>query len=190
MGLAIVEAALALEWPVTLLLGPGIEYPSRHPLLEILPFGTASELGVLLKDSWPGSEILIMAAAVADFRPKKSLAGEKMKRNGPATLELEPVEDLVAELDSLTTPSQVRIGFALEEPEQLVDRAREKLEAKGLDAIVANPLTTMDSDTIEATLLHRDGQSETLPGPATKRDFADWLLHRVDAMMRKPRSDP
>lgn len=183
VGLAIVDAALELEWPVTLLLGPGTEYPPSHPLLETLNFNTAKELGVLLEASWPDCDILIMAAAVADFRPKSPLAASKMKRDGPISLDLEPVEDLLAGLSNLSSPGQIRIGFALEDPAELIEQAGRKLHAKDLDAIVANPLSTMDSNSIEATLIHRDGRSEAPPGPTSKKEFARWLLERVSSLV-------
>jgi len=183
VGLAIVEAALGLEWPVTLLLGPGTQYPSSHPLLETLSFTSANELQTLLETAWPESDILIMAAAVADFRPKCPLAGAKLKREGPTSLELEPVEDLLAGLAALSSPGQIRIGFALEEPKDLLERAKRKLRAKDLDAIVANPLSSMESDSIEATLIHRDGRCEELPGPTSKKEFAQWLLERISSLI-------
>ncbi len=183
VGLAIVEAALGLEWPVTLLLGPGTEYPPSHPLLKTLSFTTANELQTLLEAKWPESDILVMAAAVADFRPKCPLAGVKMKREGALTLDLEPVEDLLAGLAASSTPGQIRIGFALEDPQDLLERAGRKLRTKDLDLIVANPLSTMDSDSIEATLIHRDGHCEELPGPTSKKEFAKWLLERISSLM-------
>jgi len=183
VGLAIVEAALELDWPVTLLLGPGTEYPPNHPLLETLSFTTANELQTLLETTWPESDILFMAAAVADFRPKCPLAGAKLKRERHTSLELEPVEDMLAGLAALSSPGQIRIGFALEDPKDLLERARKKLQTKDLDAIVANPLSTMESDSIEATLIHRDGHSEELPGPTSKKEFAQWLLERISSLI-------
>ena len=76
----------------------------------------------------------------------------------------------------------MRIGFALETADRLEDSARLKLAEKHLDAIVANDLETMDSETINATLLLRDGRTLT-PGKALpKIDFADWLLDQLDTI--------
>ena len=183
VGLAITEAALGLEWPVTLLLGPGTQYPPSHPLLTTFGFTTASDLETLLKAHWPASDVLVMAAAVADFRPKSPLAGKKRMRGEPCSLELEPVDDLLAGLAPLSTPGQIRIGFALEDPAELQERAEMKLKSKDLDAIVANPLSTLESDSIEATLIHRDGRSEALPSPASKQEFAAWLLDRISSLL-------
>jgi len=73
----------------------------------------------------------------------------------------------------------VFIGFALEPREGLEDAAREKLRRKGLDAIVANPLETMDAETIEAVLLTRSGERFATESMMSKEDFANWLLTRL-----------
>jgi phosphopantothenoylcysteine decarboxylase/phosphopantothenate--cysteine ligase len=176
LGLAVARAAERRGWPVTCLLGP--VPPPEDPPSALLRFRTAAELETLLHRCWPDHDLLIMAAAVADFRPRTTLAG-KMPRGAPLTLELEPVPDLLAGLGPITTPSQRRIGFALEEPRHLEARAAEKLRRKGIDAIVANPLDTLDSPGIRGVLLRRNGLLRTPPGapdPIAKERFAEWLL--------------
>ncbi len=76
----------------------------------------------------------------------------------------------------------MRIGFALETAEDLVDSARHKLDAKQLDAIVANDLETMNSETINATLLLRDGRTLSPEQALQKIEFADWLLDQLDTI--------
>ena len=141
----------------------------------------------LLAEEFPACDVLIMAAAVADYRPAAAQAGKLPRRGERLVLELEPTPDLVAELARARRPGQRIIGFALEAPDELAARATEKLRRKGLDAIVANPLETMGADQITAVVYTSGGRSLT-PGagassghaPAggsfSKRDFARWLI--------------
>lgn len=175
MGLAIAEAARSLGWPATLLLGP-----VTHPVpgeLEPVRFETTSQLADLLRDHWPSHDVLIMAAAVCDHRPVRIEPG-KTQRRCKSTLDLEPTEDLVASLAGRSRPDQIRIGFALEEPASLRERARKKLEAKQLHAIVANPLETMDAETVTAELVDADA-STPAPANSSKEEFAAWLLNEI-----------
>ena len=176
MGLALAEAASAAVGGenVTLLLGPVLAMTGDRYRTE--RFTTAAELETLLQREWPEHDVLLMAAAVADYRPRKQ-AG-KLKRQGTLKLELEPTPDLVAACAAAKRPDQRIIAFALEEPEALEERALEKMHRKGVDAIVANPLRTMEEPTITATLLWTDGRRDPAP-PLTKDAFARWLLQRV-----------
>lgn len=178
MGAEIARAAAGLGHPVTLLRGPGTVDPGPHPQIEAIRFQSAEDLSRELQDRWPGHDLLLMAAAVADFRPRMVAdPGTKLRRDGESmTLELDPVPDLLAGLAG--TPHRgTRIGFALEPPAELMDRARAKLARKALHAIVANPLDTMESDDIEGTLLLADGTSRR-PGEGRlpKPEFAHWLV--------------
>lgn len=176
LGLAIAAAAERRGWPVTCLLGP-VPMPQTPPF-AVLRFRTAAELEARLHESWPQHDLLVMAAAVADFRPRRTHAG-KLHRGGPLSLELEPVPDLLAGLRDTTLPTQRVIAFALEEEADLERRARAKLARKGADAIVANPIETLDSGSIRGRLLRRDGTERHPPGhPAAipKEAFAEWLL--------------
>lgn len=180
--------ALALEadrrgWSVTLLLGP-VDPCSNYTQIHVERFTTTCDLRELLAVHAPHCDVLIMAAAVADYRPVISdaaLADKLPRRDGPITLTLEPTEDLLAELSTRRREGQMLIGFALEPADRLHESATEKLHRKGVDAIVANPLETMDSDTIDATLLWRDGQSDTTNGAISKTSFARWLLDRIES---------
>ena len=131
--------------------------------------------------------MLIMAAAVADYRPKPlanrpDAAQGKLKRSeGGLTLELEPTPDLLAACSKLRRPGQTLIGFALEPRERLMESAQSKVARKGLDLIVANPLETMDAPTIQATLLGPSGVVDATNGSMSKDAFADWLLDRLEA---------
>lgn len=142
-----------------------------------------------------------MAAAVADYRvkPGQSDSSGKLRRSPEGlTLHLEPTPDLLAGCAARRRPGQLIVGFALEPRERLMDSARSKLGRKGLDLIVANPLETMDSPSIEAIVLSSTGEhfapSATSPSAAAgapapiastsspttaamdKDRFALWLL--------------
>lgn len=182
MGIAIAEAAAAAGWAVTLLLGPVDRDPPTG--VRVARFESTAELMGLLDEHFAACDVLIMAAAVADYRPKGGGEGGKLERRGSGlTLELESTPDLVARCAERKRADQVIVGFALEEPAKLAERARGKLARKGLDAIVANPLETMGAGGIDATLLTADGRAES-PGAMPKADFAAWLVGWVASMTR------
>jgi len=181
MGIAIAERARARGWEVTLLLGPTALKPT-DARVRVEPFRTTEDLRRLLERLAPETDVLIMAAAVADYRPKARPEGPvgKIKRGSAAlVLELEPTPDLLAGVAEKKRPGQVMVGFALEPRERLLEDARAKLLRKGLDLIVANPLETMDSATVEATILGPEGVLMHT-GPGTQKEaFADRLLDAV-----------
>ncbi len=182
MGIALAEAALARGLDVTLLLGPIATDPPVHSHLVTRRFRTTADLRALLAELWPDHDVLIMAAAVADFRPADP-AGEQSKMSrgsGPVTLSLVPTPDLLAEAAAAARTDQRTIGFALEPPEGLAAAAARKLAAKGIDAIVANPLATMDDPSISAFVLLADGRRLEPPDiRCDKATFASWLLDNV-----------
>jgi len=181
LGIALAEAAAAVGWEVTLLLGP-TPRTVQSTDLRVRRFQTTADLEALLRDELPRCEVLVMAAAVADYRPKPAEAGapigqtklRREKRN--LMLELEPTPDLLAGCAARRGPGQLLVGFALEPRDRLLESAGSKLARKGLDLIVANPLETMDGTTIEATVIARDGRQWSTPGAIDKAAFAAWLL--------------
>ncbi len=185
MGLALAEVAAQLGNRVTLLLGPTGSASPQHSQVTTHRFRTTADLQRLLAELWPAHSVLIMAAAVADYRPADpaSLSGKQSPKAGPWTLELEPTPDLLAEAASSSRPDQITVGFALEPADRLLPSARIKLVAKNIDAIVANPLQTIGADRIRATLLLRDGRQLTPPQvECSKREFAQWLLERIEEL--------
>ena len=148
-------------------------------------FQSTVDLERLLARTWPESDLLIMAAAVADYRPATAAepaVSEKLPRRGEGlTLHLEATPDLVAACAAAPRGDRRIVGFALEPEASLADRAREKLVRKGLDAIVANPLETMDAETISAALHLKDGEPLVAPPGLAKSAFADWLLDQLAA---------
>ncbi len=184
MGVAIAAAALEAGHRVTLLLGPVAVTPP--PNATTIPFRTAADLEALLREHAPRADLLIMAAAVADYRPvaadAEDLRQRKIERAAELTLRLEPVPDLLAAVAASARPEQRIIGFALEEAARLEERARAKLLRKRVHAVVANPLATMDAMGVEGQLLLADGTVRRPPGwpkPIGKDEFARWLVREA-----------
>lgn len=182
LGVALAEAAAELGWNVRLLLGP-VSTAVTNPKVSVQRFRTCDDLNALLMVEAPNADVLIMAAAVADYRPKPNpaMSGGKFRRtNTPLTLELEPTPDLLAGVSSRRRPGQYLVGFALEPRADLISSAKSKLERKGVDLVVANPLETMDSEDIEAILVAKDGSMTHSPGgegvKMSKKAFVGWLL--------------
>lgn len=174
MGIALAQAALDAKHLVTLILGPvAIAPPAAAERVDV---ETAQELLDAVRQEFPAHDLLIMTAAVSDYRPK-STSPAKLARSGALSLELEPTEDIIAAASQTKRPNQRTIGFSLETESDL-DRARRKLRQKQLDLIVHNPTQTVNSDQIEATLIYPDGREEKL-GSRPKRQFADILIQRA-----------
>lgn len=181
LGCALAAAAREAGWNVTLLLGPAEASPPDGVCVR--RFESTADLAALLDERFPSCDVLIMAAAVADYRPRQCSA-EKLPRTGdPLRLELEPTPDLIAACAGRKTSSQRVIGFALEAPETLTERARDKLRRKKLDAIVANPLGTMGANRIEAVLHAATGERLAPPeheaAGLDKMEFARWLVEWI-----------
>jgi phosphopantothenoylcysteine decarboxylase/phosphopantothenate--cysteine ligase len=176
LGVALAEAGRAAGWDVLLLLGP-TAFAAPHGV-RTQRFETTADLAGLLEREFPRCDVLVMAAAVADYRPRESGPGKLERGDRPLTLTLEPTPDLVAGCAAQKRRDQRIIGFALEAPAELAARAAAKLRRKRLDAIVANPLETMGAATIAATLITADGASLTPPAGTglDKHAFAAWLI--------------
>jgi phosphopantothenoylcysteine decarboxylase/phosphopantothenate--cysteine ligase len=164
---------------VTLVLGPVTAAMPTHPRIRRVDiFNSQNLLDAVLRE-FPSHDLLIMAAAVADFRPKQ-VRTEKVERGGTMTIELEATEDIAAAAGAIKQPHQRTVGFSLVVRGELA-RSREKMARKRLDLIVYNPLDTMSSSTIESVLLYPDGRSEELPTRG-KADFAKLLIERSQAI--------
>ena len=172
MGYAIAEAALRRGARVLLVSGPtAIAAPAAAELTTV---ETAEEMLAAVLKLLSESTVVIKTAAVADFRPKAA-AGQKIKRKGEMSLELEPTADILAEVARRKT-SQIVVGFAAE-TENVLENARKKLAAKSLDAIVVNDVSRegigFDSDRNAVTII---SHSEVLEVPETSK----WeVAHRV-----------
>ncbi len=179
MGYAIAEAVCARGGDVVLVTGPSALTPPSG--VTTVHVNTASEMADALSRHFSSCTVLIMAAAVADFRPRAPASG-KLKKQGKSAIELalEATPDILAMLSARRT-SQVVVGFAAE-TEQLLSHAKDKLRAKGLDLIVANDVTHagggFGSDDNAATILSATGEQRAF-GLMPKRRLADEILNAV-----------
>jgi phosphopantothenoylcysteine decarboxylase / phosphopantothenate---cysteine ligase len=183
MGYALAEAALRRGAKVVLVSGPtAIQPPSAT---ETIFVETAQQMRTAVLDRWEQADVIIMAAAVADYHVK-SVATEKIKRDGAHELQLEPNADILADLGSLRQAAgrnkPMLIGFAAE-TENLLDNARTKLKKKAVDAIVLNDVSRagigFNSDRNEVTIVTAN-DAIAIP-EASKLDVAMKVL---DAALR------
>lgn len=189
MGVAVAEEALARGAAVTLILGNHtVEFPAGA---HVAHAETAAEMEAALRaltpPDGPRFDVLVMAAAVADFRPRTPSA-TKVSRASGLTLEMDATPDLLAETAERIRTSvrasgartPVLVGFAAETGS--LERAEEKLRSKGVDLLVANdvaePGSGFGTDTNKVTIYSVDGTPEELP-LLTKREVAELLLDRV-----------
>ena len=182
MGYAIAEAALRRGARVLLVSGPvAVTAPDAA---EVTRVETAEEMLAAVLSLLPQSTVVIKTAAVADFRPKRA-AGQKIKRKGEMTLELEPTADILAEVACRKT-SQVVVGFAAE-TENVLENARKKLASKSLDAIVVNDVSRegvgFDSDRNAVTII---SNSEVVEVPETSKwEVALRVLDQVVKLRKR-----
>jgi len=183
MGLALAQAVVAAGHDLTLLLGAvagGCDSElAISPAAQLDRFDSTSELHRLLQTHWSDHDVLIMSAAVADFRPRSAVEGKMDRSDGPVTVVLEPTVDLVANMAARKRPDQFVVAFALEEPACLERRAVVKMTQKGVDAIVANPLATIGGNHISPLWLTAAGDRQQM-GQMTKSAFAQWLIRKID----------
>ena len=179
MGLALCSAALAARHDVTAIFGP--VQLALPPGVRRIDVETSDQMHAAVLAEFPRQDLLIMAAAVADFRPVR-LTGDKLARAGRLTIECEATPDILAAAARIKQPHQRTIGFSLESRGN-VARSREKLARKNLDLIVYNPIDTMSSATIESILLYPSGREEPLP-LRSKADFAAVLVARAEVLWR------
>jgi len=184
MGYALAEAARDRGATVTLVTVAGA---LREPVgVDVVKVNTAQEMYHAVKDLAPQADALIMAAAVADYRPKRT-AREKIKKGESGlTLQLEFTKDILGSVKG----DFVRVGFAAESS-NLVKNAKEKLQQKELDFIVANDITSRDSgfeaDLNEVTVIDREGKIDNLP-LLPKREIAEMILDRVVVLLPRLKS--
>jgi len=187
MGIAIAQAAMDRGSRVTLVVGHvTAALPGEA---EVIRVETTAEMRDAVLDILPRCDVLVMAAAVADFRPRRA-SSKKLERSEGLTLELEPTEDILAGAAAAVRAGNGRsvppllVGFAAETGS--LDRAEAKLRRKGVDMLVANDVSEAGSgfgtDTNRVTILTADGGREAFPLLA-KSAVADLLLDRIAATL-------
>jgi len=148
---------------------------------EIYHARSVDELSMTLKEIVPDADVLIMAAAVSDFKPAGRLEG-KVKRGERLVVEFEPTEDILRSLSKDKKPGQIFVGFALES-RNLLENAEKKMHEKGVDIIVANYATAMGSDFIRGYILSRE---EKIPlKTLTKSELAIILFDKIAEKIEK-----
>jgi phosphopantothenoylcysteine decarboxylase/phosphopantothenate--cysteine ligase len=183
MGLALADAAARRGAEVTLI-AANVALPAP-PAVARIDVATAAELEAATASAFAEADVLLMAAAVSDFRPAAPHAGKLVREGGaPPAIELEATADVLGALASSRRDGQLLVGFAAEHGGDFVDRARAKLGRKGVDAIVVNDVSDaaigFESADNEVTVVTADGE-ERLPR-GSKPEVAGAILDRVVAM--------
>ena len=180
MGWALAEEAAALGADVTVI-AANVGLP-RHPAVRYLDVMTAAELTAAAEDAFAEADVLLMAAAVADFRPARA-ADTKLKKAGrdALRLDLEPTADVLSGLAARRRPGQTLVGFAAEHGDGALAYGREKLARKRLDAVVVNDIARADigfeGDHNEVTIVTEDGERHV--PRASKAEVARAILGTV-----------
>ncbi|MFQ5736004.1 MAG: bifunctional phosphopantothenoylcysteine decarboxylase/phosphopantothenate--cysteine ligase CoaBC [Thermodesulfobacteriota bacterium] len=175
MGYAVARAARRRGAEVVLVSGP--TYLPKPAGIDFVPVVTAEEMNEACIKYYPQSTIVVMAAAVADYRPVKSFS-RKVKKDAKAlNIEMERTTDVLKYMGQEKKDGQLLVGFALE-TEDLEENARKKLNDKKLDLVVANDPAGLDSPMNQVTILSVEGYVETL-APLRKDEVADRILDKV-----------
>src|SRR5579864_2292929 len=186
MGYALAESALRRGANVLLVTGPTSLTPPGAA--EVTRVESTEEMRDAVLKLLPQASVIIKTAAVSDYRPKAA-AGQKIKRKGPVTLELEATPDILKEL-SLKKGAQIVIGFAAE-TENVLENARQKLAGKNLDAIVVNDVSRegigFDSERNAVTIITHEDVVEV--PETTKLEVAQRVLDQA-AKLRQSRKSP
>ena len=178
MGYAIAQAAARRGAEVTLVSGP---VNLKAPLgVNLVPVTSAGEMFQAVTEASSSQDVIIKAAAVADYRPKYVGTEKTKKKDGDMNLEMERTDDILAWLGNHRQPGQVLCGFSME-TENMLENSQTKLEKKHVDMIVANNLKTagagFGTDTNVVTIITKEGAEEL--AMMTKEQVAHQLLNRI-----------
>ena len=183
MGIALAEEARRRGADVTLLLANGSVLPSAG--IEVVEAPTAADLAreTLARAD---ADVVLMAAAVADYAPREPIGGKRPKSKEPWTITLDPTEDILAELARRRANGQVLVGFAADEGESGLARAREKLAVKGGNFFVFNDVSRSDIgfDTEENEVVLVSERGERKVGKRSKPEVAAAILDEVATVLR------
>jgi phosphopantothenoylcysteine decarboxylase/phosphopantothenate--cysteine ligase len=187
MGLALATRAAARGAVVTVICA-NVSLPAPAGA-RVRQVHTAAELQAACREEFPGCDVLLMAAAVADFRPVAPVS-HKLKKGTPEfplAVELEPTEDILAGLAASRRENQLVVGFAAEHGERAMAAGREKLARKRLDVLVVNDISRGDigfaADANEVVILTARGERRV--GRAPKRQVADAILDEVERGLKE-----
>jgi phosphopantothenoylcysteine decarboxylase / phosphopantothenate---cysteine ligase len=186
MGVALAQRAVARGADVVLIAASlAVSEPDGARVVRV---HTAQDLATACGKEFPAADVLLMAAAVADFRPAAPAQDKLKKENGtPPPIELEPTEDILSALAAQRRAGQILVGFAAEHGADAVSYGRSKLERKGLDAVVVNDISRpdigFDVDYNEVVILTADGERHVARGP--KAGVADEVLDEVQRLLER-----
>jgi len=184
MGVALAEEARSRGADVTLLAANLAVSPPAGVTVVETPTAADLEREALARAD---ADIIVMAAAVADYRPPAALGTKRPKDGAPWTVELEPTSDVLAALGTARRSSQVLVGFAADSAENGLARAREKRLVKGADLFVFNDVSRADIgfDALEneVVVLSEDGELHVRKAP--KREIAAAVLDEVERLLSK-----
>ena len=186
MGVALADRAASRGAEVVLVAAHlSVPAPTEARVVSV---GTAEELAAACRQEFPGADVLLMAAAVADFRPADPAPHKLKKDQGPPPpIALEPTEDVLSRLAAERRPGQIVFGFAAEHGRDAVAYGQGKLERKGLDGVVVNDISRPDSgfdvDHNEVVILTSDGQRREARGPKSK--VAEAVLDEVERLLER-----
>jgi phosphopantothenoylcysteine decarboxylase/phosphopantothenate--cysteine ligase len=184
MGGALAEEARRRGAEVTLLAANlAVAAPKGVAVVETPTAGAMLDAALAHADA----DLVLMAAAVADYRPVERLAEKRSKNGAPWKLTLEPTEDILARLAAARTSAQVLVGFAADHGDPGLARAREKLARKGVDAIVFNDVSRgdigFDAADNEVVIIEPDG--ERAVAKAAKDRIAAAIVERAEELLRE-----
>ncbi|MGZ8593887.1 MAG: bifunctional phosphopantothenoylcysteine decarboxylase/phosphopantothenate--cysteine ligase CoaBC [Actinomycetota bacterium] len=184
MGFAVAAEAFERGADVTLVVGPGTVEPPAGP--SVVPVTTAEEMRDAVREAAADADAVVMAAAVADFRPDAAASSKIKRRDGAPSLHLVPTPDILAELVA-DRGDRVLVGFAAE-TQDVESAGREKMERKGVDLLVANEVgregTGFGSETNRAAIWSRTGEHEPLR-EWTKRELAAAICDRLAKLLAR-----
>lgn len=187
MGIALAEACAQAGADVQLILGPTHLRPKAHPHITLIPVQSACEMHDAAHAAFPTTDIAILCAAVADYRPAQ-YTEEKIKREqaGDICLQLEKNPDIAATLGQKKRPEQLLVGFALETAQDAQTYAMDKIRRKNLDMIVLNTLADkgagFGTDTNKVTLIDQDGCGQELP-LMSKPEVAQAIVAHIASLI-------
>jgi len=184
MGYALAEAAQKRGADVKLISAPTLL--PKPDGVEIIDIVTANQMKDEVVKNFASTDVLIMSAAVGDFRSKTFLKQKRKRSQGKWNIELIPNPDILAQVAKLKK-NKITVGFSIETDGQ-IKKAKEKLKKKGLDLIVANDISSGESgfcsDTNKAALIDKNGEIESLP-LISKRELASIILDKIQNIGRK-----
>jgi phosphopantothenoylcysteine decarboxylase/phosphopantothenate--cysteine ligase len=185
MGVALAQRAAARGAQVTLI-AAHLTVPAPAGL-RVVRAGTAAELLKACRNEFPDADVLLMAAAVADFRPATPVEYKLKKESGlPPPIALEPTEDVLSTLSADRHADQLLVGFAAEHGLGALEHGEAKLERKRVDMVVVNDVSRpdigFDAEDNEVVMISADGQRRVARGPKT--EVADAVLDEVERIRK------